>query len=50
MMNSHRSDTEKVSLIGEGKKEIGINEVIKIINTCKHKNEIILLKVQKKKY
>ena len=33
MMNSHRSDAEKVSLIGEGKK-LGINEVI----TC---NEII---------
>ena len=34
MMNSHRSDAEKVSLIGKGKK-IGINEVIrrnKIIN------------------
>ena len=28
MMNSHRSDAEKVSLIEEGKK-IGINEVIK---------------------
>ena len=28
MMNSHRSDTEKVNLIEEGKK-IGINEVIK---------------------
>ena len=28
MMNSHRSDAEKVSLIEEGK-EIGINEVIK---------------------
>ena len=42
MMNSHRSDAEKVSLIEEGKK-IGINEVIKrnfkqfkIINTCKN--------------
>ena len=33
MMNSHRSDTEKVSLIKEGKK-IGINEVIK-------RNEVI---------
>ena len=33
MMNSHRSDAEKVSLIEEGKK-IGINEVIK-------RNEII---------
>ena len=33
MINSHRSDAEKVSLIGEGKK-LGINEVI----TC---NEII---------
>ena len=34
MMNSHRSDAEKVSFIEEGKK-IGINEVIernKIIN------------------
>ena len=34
MMNSHRSDAEKVSLIEEGKK-MGINEVItryKIIN------------------
>ena len=28
MMNSHRSDAEKVNLIEEGKK-IGINEVIK---------------------
>ena len=28
MMNSHRSDAEKVILIEEGKK-IGINEVIK---------------------
>ena len=33
MMNSHRSDAEKVSLIVEGKK-IGINEVI-------NRNEII---------
>ena len=33
MMNSHRSDAEKVSLIEEGKK-IGIDEVIK-------RNEII---------
>ena len=33
MMNSHRSDAEKVSLIEEGKK-IGINDVIK-------RNEII---------
>ena len=33
VMNSHRSDAEKVSLIEEGKK-IGINEVIK-------RNEII---------
>ena len=28
MMNSHRSDAEKASLIEEGK-EIGMNEVIK---------------------
>ena len=34
MMNSHRSDAKKVSLITEGKK-IGINEVIK-------RNEIII--------
>ena len=33
MMNSHRSDAEKVSFIEEGKK-IGINEVVK-------RNEII---------
>ena len=33
MMNSHRSDAEKVSLIHEGEK-IGVNEVIK-------RNEII---------
>ena len=33
MMNSHRSDTEKVGLIKEGRK-MGINEVIK-------RNEII---------
>ena len=33
MMNSQRSDTEKINLIEEGK-EIGINEVIK-------RNEII---------
>ena len=40
MMNSHRSDAEKVSLIEEGKK-IGINEVIKhneiINNSLKYK-------------
>ena len=40
MMNSHRSDAEKVSLIEEGKK-IGINEVIKhneiINNNLKYK-------------
>ena len=29
MMNSQRSDAEKISLIEEGKKKIGINEVIK---------------------
>ena len=37
MINSHRSDAEKVNLIEEGKK-IGINEVIKrneIINSLK---------------
>ena len=44
MMNSHRSDAEKISVIEEGKK-IGINEVIKcneiinnsytIINICR---------------
>ena len=34
MMNRHRSDAKKVSLITEGKK-IGINEVIK-------RNEIII--------
>ena len=34
MMNSKRSDAEKVSLIEEGKKKIGINEVI-------NRNEII---------
>ena len=36
MMNSQRSDAEKINLIEEGK-EIGINEVIKrneIINSC----------------
>ena len=40
MMNSHRSDAEKVDLIEEGKK-IGINEVIKrseiINNNLKYK-------------
>ena len=40
MMNSHRSDAEKVNLIEEGKK-IGINEAIKhneiINNNLKHK-------------
>ena len=40
MMNSHRSDTEKVNLIEEGKK-IGINEDIKhieiISNNLKYK-------------
>ena len=40
MMNSHRSDTEKVNLIEEGKK-IGINEAIKHIeiinNNLKYK-------------
>ena len=39
MMNSHRSDTEKVSLIEEGKK-LGINKVIK-------RNEIINNSVEK---
>ena len=29
MMNSQRSDTEKINLIEEGKKKIGINKVIK---------------------
>ena len=29
MMNSQRSDVEKNNLIEEGKKKIGINEVIK---------------------
>ena len=36
MMNSQRSDVEKISLIEEGKR-IGINKVIKhneIINNC----------------
>ena len=40
MMNSQRSDVEKISLIEEGKK-IGINEVIKhneiINNSLKYK-------------
>ena len=40
MMNSHRSDAEKVNLIEEGKK-IGINEAIKrnevINNNLKYK-------------
>ena len=52
MMNSYRSDAEKISLTEEGKK-ITINEVIKcneIINnslkyTYKYKNEMILFKV-----
>ena len=52
IMNSQRSDVEKISLTEEGKK-IGINEVIKcteIIDnslkyTYKYKNEIILFKV-----
>ena len=34
MLNSQRSDTEKINLIEEGKKKIGINEVIK-------RNEIV---------
>ena len=34
MMNSQRSDIEKINLIEEGKKKIGINEAIK-------RNEII---------
>ena len=29
MMNSQRSDAEKINLIEEGKKKIGIKEVIK---------------------
>ena len=29
MMNSQRSDSEKINLIEESKKKIGINEVIK---------------------
>ena len=29
MMNSQRNDTEKVNLIEESKKKIGINEAIK---------------------
>ena len=54
MMNSQGSDTEKNNLIEEGKK-IGINELIKrneIINNSLQpsiKNEILLLKVLKKK-
>ena len=49
MMNSWKSDVEKVNLIEEGKK-IGINDVIKcneiINNSLKmYKNEIILFKV-----
>ena len=56
MMNSQRSDAEKINLIEEGTK-IGINEVIKqneIINnslkpeTGIYENEIILFKVQKR--
>ena len=32
MMKNQRSDTEKINLIEEGKKNIGINEVIKSNN------------------
>ena len=55
MMNSQRSDVEKISLIEEGK-NIGINEVIKrneiidkskIINTCKCKMKPFCLKCRK---
>ena len=35
MMNSQRSDVEKINLIEKGKKKIGINEVI-------NRNEIII--------
>ena len=53
MMNSHRSDAEKVSLIEEGKKQVLMKllSVMKLLitifnNTSKYKNEIILFKVQ----
>ena len=42
MMNSQRSDREKINLIGKGQK-IGINEVIKRNEI--YKNEILLFKV-----
>ena len=51
MMNSQRGDTEKITLVEEGKK-IGINEVIKcnefINNSLKPyvSNEMLLLKVK----
>ena len=55
MMNSQRSDVEKISLIEEGQK-VGINEVIKrneikkpfkIISTCKYKMKSYCLKCRK---
>ena len=53
MMNSQKSDVEKLSLIEEGKKQVLMKllSVMKLLitifnNTCKYKNEIILFKVQ----
>ena len=55
MMNSQKSDAEKISLIEEGKKQVLIKllSITKLLitvynNTLKFKNEIILFKVQKK--
>ena len=49
MMNSQRSDIEKISLIEEGEKK-KLLSVMKLLitvwnNTCKYKNKIILFKV-----
>ena len=53
MMNSQKSDVEKLSLIEEGKKQVLMKllSVMKLLitifnNTSKYKNEIILFKVQ----
>ena len=53
MMNSQRSDAEKISLIEEGKKILmKLLSIMKSLitvqnNTYKYKNEIVLLKGQK---
>ena len=51
MMNRQKLNVEKINLIEAGKK-LGVNEVLKhnkdIFKTVNRKNEILLLKVQKR--